>query len=170
MYKQTILLAILLSPLLAFSSEKASAQNIEYFSSYEYLSSVQSHYLAVGARAEFRNVTFEISNGIKKAARSERNANKYSNGTLIAVHLYPFHPPQSRYRFLVTATHLSDIFRGKPFNDRAEPVDHFFGIGLTTKSERYEADLIIGKESHDCSLDRDCEYSNQFKTTVRYFF
>lgn len=150
--------------------ERAESATLRYYSAYEYLTAPQVHYLAVGVRASFKYVTFELSNGVKQAKRSERDANKPNNGTLLGVHLYPFHSSDKRDRFVMSFTHLSDIFRGKPFNGREEPVDHFIGIGYTMQRNSYETDLLFGKESHDCSLDRRCEYTNQLKATIRYFF
>lgn len=167
MYAKTITL-ILCIGLSAF--QKAEGAAFQYFTAYEYSSASQGHYLALGIRAKFQFIILELSDGIKKAQRSERGADKPSNGTLLGIHIYPFHGPDSRSRFVISATHLSDIFRGKPFTDRSEPVDHFFGAGYSILRNHYEIDLLYGKESHDCSLDRNCNYSNQFKATIRYIF
>ena len=166
--KKILLPFLVMATLLAHKS--AHSATLQYYYAYEFLSASQVNYLAVGVRAKFKYASFEISNGIKKANRTARNANKLSNGTLLAMHIYPFHNTDKTARLVLTATHLSDIFKGKPFNDREEPVDHFFGAGYTIQKGNYEADIIFGRESHDCSLDSKCKYTNQIKAAVRYYF
>ncbi len=168
MYNQLSIFTIAIATLAA--PKIANSAHLQYYSAYEYLSQTKTHYLAVGIRTKFRNVSLEISNGIKKAQRDDREANQFSNGTQLGIHVYPFHGPESPSRFVISAIHLSDLFRGKPFNDKEEPVDHFLGAGYSILRDHYEIDLLFGKESHDCSLDRDCNYSNQFKATIRYIF
>ena len=148
----------------------AYGASFEYYSSYEYFSASKVQYLALGVRAKFRHATIELSNGIKKADRPEKNANSASNGTLVGIHIFPFHSTDSRDRFVLSAIHLSDLFRGEPFNDQEEPVDHFLGAGYALSRDNYEIDLLIGKESHDCSLDRECEFTTQIKASIRYIF
>lgn len=164
LFKRIFIILIIIIP------PQASSYEIDYFSSYEYRSAVKSHYLALGARINMEYFSLEISNGIKKASRKNREANKVSNGTLISIDIYPFQNSQSKNKYILSASHLSDIFRGQPFNDEEEPVDHFFGIGFLKKSDQYESKILFGKESHDCSLDRKCEYRNQIKASFKYIF
>ena len=152
------------------STSDAKQTSLQYFTSYEYLSASKSQFLGVGVRAKFKFLTFELSNGIKRATRTARDANKPSNGTQLGIHLHPFPHHTALKGLRVSGFHLSDLFRGKPFNELEEPVDHFLGAGYTFEKHNYEFDLLIGKESHDCSLDRDCDYRTQFKTTFRYIF
>lgn len=163
-------LAILLCCFALPSAAQTKQTNLQYFTSYEYSSATKSQFLGVGVRAKFKYLTFELSNGIKRANRTARNANKPSNGTQLGIHIHPF-PHDTAYKGLrISGFHLSDIFRGKPFNEREEPVDHFLGAGYTFKKHNYEFDLLVGMESHDCSLDEGCDYRTQFKTTLRYIF
>lgn len=80
----------------------ANSAHFQYYSAYEYLSQTKTHYLAFGIRAKFRNVSLEMSNGIKKAQREDREANQFSNGTQLGIHIYPFHGPENTSRFVLS--------------------------------------------------------------------
>lgn len=147
----------------------AQAMELHYFSTYQHFSTVGLNYVALGLRAKFKHFSFDISQGAKISDRSEREANEWSNGTSLAMNIYPFHSSNSNRRFIFSYQHVSDIFRGRPFNGKEEPVDDFIGLGFSFMQDKYETELMFGIESHDCNLSTNCAWANQAKLTFKYF-
>jgi len=101
----------------------------------------------VGLTVEWKHVEFDLSHGVQKtqwrvSAEPEWKMDEWQSGTVAAIRIYPF--TTETIRPLLVWTHVSDITRGRPFNDENEPTSDYFGAGVTVEIKRFEFDLTYG--------------------------
>lgn len=131
----------------------------------------------VGLTIEWKYVEFDLSHGVQKTqwrvpVEPDWKMDEWQSGTEASFRIYPF----SRFetiRPLIVWTHVSDISRGKPFNDEAdEPTSDYFGIGATVEIKRFEFDLTYGSFGRECHFTTcsDGSRTNEFKIAFRGYF
>lgn len=129
--------------------------------------------IQLGLSVEWEHVILELSHGRKKVGwrvegEPSWQMNEWQGGSSIALRVYPFN--NERYRPLVIWTHVSDIARGRPFNDKDEPTADFFGLGLTFDYERFEVDVACGRFMRECALFNCGSNSSTYEGLLRFRF
>lgn len=110
----------------------------------------------LGVTVEWKYVALDFSHGIRRVAwrvKSEPQweMDKWQSGSVFSIRGYPF--DTRPIRPLITWVHMSDIFRGCPFNkNKQEPTSDYFGLGATIDWKKIEIDLSFGVSARECSL------------------
>jgi hypothetical protein len=130
----------------------------------------------VGLTVEWKYVEFDLSHGVQKTqwrvpVEPDWEMDEWQSGTEASFRIYPFRTETIRPLFIWT--HVSDIVRGKPFNDSAdEPTSDYFGIGATVEYKRFELDVTYGTFGRECQIIECASGSrtNEFKVSFRGYF
>jgi len=129
----------------------------------------------IGLTVEWKHVEFDISHGVQKTqwrvpVEPEWQMDEWQSGTTGSFRIYPFNT--ETIRPLLIWSHVSDITRGKPFNDKEEPTSDFFGAGVTIEVNRFELDLTYGSFGRECHFTTCSPGSktNEFKIAFRGYF
>lgn len=78
---------------------------------------------------------------------------------------------------LIIYSHTSDILRGPPFTDEAEPTTDYIGFGASIIFKKVELDLSHGRKARDCNYvrrsspttSRACFWESGSQVTVRWY-
>lgn len=110
----------------------------------------------IGLTLEWPYIAVDMSTGIKRTSWRVRNEptwemNDWQSGSMFALRGYPF-KNATTVRPLITWVHLSDIFRGEPFNTKEEPTSDYVGIGVTLVWKRLELDISTGISGRECAF------------------
>lgn len=129
----------------------------------------------VGFTVEWKHVAFDLSHGVQKTqwrvpAEPEWKMDEWQSGTAAALRIYPFNTQTIRPLFIWR--HVSDITRGRPFDDENEPTSDYFGSGVTVVMKRFEFDVTYGSFGRECRVTKCSKGSrtNEFKIEFRGYF
>jgi len=129
----------------------------------------------IGLTIEWKYVEFDLSHGVQKTqwrvpAEPEWKMDEWQSGTTGSFRIYPF--KTETIRPLLVWTHVSDIARGRPFDDENEPTSDFFGAGVTVEFDRFEFDATYGTFGRECDITKCSPGSrtNEFQITFRGYF
>lgn len=158
-----IAMGFLLFTLLAISQNAMSAELGAYVGGQTVVGDADA--VQVGLTIEWEYVEVDLSHGIKRVGwhvNSEPSwkQNEWQSGSEFSVRVYPL--GEGAVRPIVTWSHLSDITRGEPFNDKEEPSSDFVGAGLTVEWKRVEFDVAYGWQLRECRFTKmsDCPDAN----------
>lgn len=130
-------------------------------------------YTAFGATFAWKHIELDIAHGAKSIhclrCKWEDGA---QNGTLLGVRVYP--SLLQRTRPYLSYQHISDLFRGPPFDrNENEPTIDYASVGVTLDYfDRVEFDLSYGKGALDCgylSNGKPCKWDDSFQVRFRVF-
>lgn len=129
----------------------------------------------LGLTVEWKHVEFDVSHGVQKTqwrvtAEPEWEMDEWQSGSTLAVRVYPFNT--ETIRPLLVWSHVSDITRGRPFDDENEPTSDYFGVGATIEIKRFELDVTYGSFGRECRVTECSSGSrtNEFKIAFRGYF
>lgn len=129
----------------------------------------------IGLAVEWKHVAVNLSHGVQRTQwrvpeEPEWQNYKWQAGTTVGVRIYPFNT--ETIRPLLIWNHVSDIIRGKPFNDENEPTSDYFGVGVTVVIKRFEFDVTYGSFGRECYFT-SCDIgsrTSEFKIGFRGYF
>ena len=120
----------------------------------------------IGVTVDWEYVAIDLSHGIKRVqwrVKSEPNwqMDEWQSGSEFGIRVRPF-GRQRKITPVIMWSHLSDITRGRPFNDKEEPSSDFIGSGFTVEWKRAELDIAYGWQLRECVLTKmsDCPDAN----------
>ena len=155
--KKLIAIAILLFVYEAHSAELLNADIGAYVGAQTITNDTKT--VQVGLTLEWTYVSVDMSHGVKKTEWYVENEptwkmDDWQSGSVFGVRLYPFNTTTLRttVRPLITWVHMSDAFRGVPFNDKEEPTSDYVGVGVTFVWNRLELDISTGISGRECML------------------
>lgn len=130
----------------------------------------------IGLTVEWKYVEFDLSHGIQKTqwrvpVEPDWEMDEWQSGTTGSFRIYPFRT--ETIRPLLLWTHVSDLARGRPFNeDKNEPTSDYFGAGVTIETNRFEFDLTYGTFGRECKVIECASGSrtNEVKLSIRGYF
>lgn len=129
----------------------------------------------IGLTVEWKHVAIDLSHGAQRTQwRVPEEPGwqnyKWQGGSTVSVRIYPFNT--KTIRPLLVWSHVSDIIRGKPFNNENEPTSDYFSAGVTIVIKRFELDLTYGSFGRECyfaSCGVDSR-TNEFKVGFRGYY
>ena len=164
--------AVLLAALLA--TQSANAVEFSGFVGGEQTGN-ELQTVQVGLTVEWKHVELDVSHGVQKTqwratAEPEWEMDEWQSGTTGSLRIYPFNT--KTIRPLLVWTHVSDITRGRPFDDENEPTSDFLGAGVTVEIKRFELDVTYGSFGRECRVTkcRSGSRTNEFKIAFRGYF
>lgn len=134
---------------------------------------VDQQYAAFGVTFAWEHAELDIAHGVKQIHCLDCDWDSNGqNGTLLGVRIYP--SLLQRTRPYLSYQHISDLFRGPPFDrEENEPTIDYASVGVTLDYfDRVELDLSYGKAALDCgylSNGKPCEWESAFQFRFRVF-
>jgi len=115
--------------------------------------------IQVGLTLEWSHVAVDISHGTRRVAwqtvdEPQWKMDEWQSGSVFSIRGYPFN--FIKIRPLITWVHMSDLVRGRPFNDENEPTSDYMGVGFTIVWKRFELDVSTGITARECDLFFAC--------------
>ena len=170
-------MGFLLFSLLAISQNASGAEIGAYISAQTVLDDADA--VQIGVTIEWERVEIDLSHGIKRVSwhvpiETSWEQDKWQSGSEFNIRAYPFDSWYD-WRTMVMWSHLSDVTRGKPFNDKDEPSSDFVGFGVTKEWRNFELDIAYGWQLRECVLTKmsdcpDANISNNFMFKFRGYF